>query len=345
MNALRIGFVGLGGICRQRHLPGLLRLPGIELAAVANRSRASAAAAALEFGIPDIHDHWEELVAREDLDAVFIGTWPYMHRTVSIAALESGKHVFCQARMAMNLSEALDMRECARRSGKVAMLCPVPFGLSIDRTIARMLRDGVIGPVRHVSVRSFSGAWTDPEAPMTWRKDHRLSGLNMQTLGMHAEVLHRWFGPTRALSAHTAIHTPARRDTTGEFQEVQIPDQVLINAVMDNGVAAQYVISGVAGVAGDSIDIMGEKGALHYDVDRDLLFHRRAGGTLDPVDILPEDAYDAGRWRVEEDFVRAVREGAEYHPDFEDGVLYMRVVQAVADSAESGETVLLDEED
>ncbi|HPU98500.1 MAG TPA: Gfo/Idh/MocA family oxidoreductase, partial [Candidatus Hydrogenedentes bacterium] len=90
MNTLRIGFVGLGGICRQRHVPGLKKLPGIELRAVANRTRESSEKAAREFGIPVVCDSWQELVARDDIDIVFVGTWPYLHREVSVAALQSG---------------------------------------------------------------------------------------------------------------------------------------------------------------------------------------------------------------------------------------------------------------
>ncbi len=95
MDRVRVGFIGLGGICRDRHVPGLRRIPGVEIVAVANRTRESSERAAAEFAIPKVCDRWEDVIARDDVDAVFIGTWPYMHRDMSIAALEAGKHVFC----------------------------------------------------------------------------------------------------------------------------------------------------------------------------------------------------------------------------------------------------------
>ncbi len=343
MDMLRVGFIGLGGICRQRHVPGLQRIGGVAFVAVANRSRSSAEAAAAEFGIAQVHDNWEEVVARPDIDAVFVGAWPYLHKPVSIAALQAGKHVFCQARMAMNLEEALEMRAAARAAGRVAMLCPVPFGLSVDKTIARLLRDGAIGAPRFVSVQSFTGAWRDPAAPMNWRKDERLSGLNMQTLGMYAEVMHRWFGRTRTVSARAFTHTPRRMDGTGEWREVRIPDQVFVTAEMEGGLAVNYAISGVTAAPREAIDVFGETGSLHYDVPRDELSLARGDGPAEPVEIRPEEAYDVQQWRVEEDFVNAVRAGTEYHPDFEDGVRYMQVVQAVHDSAVSGRAIVLKE--
>ncbi|HNT89427.1 MAG TPA: Gfo/Idh/MocA family oxidoreductase, partial [Candidatus Hydrogenedentes bacterium] len=125
MQQIRIGIVGLGGICRTRHVPGLRKIDGVEIVVVANRSRESGERAAREFDIPEVAESWRDVVAREDIDAVLIGTWPYMHREVSIAALNAGKHVFCQARMAMDYAEAREMRDAARRSSRVAMLCPV----------------------------------------------------------------------------------------------------------------------------------------------------------------------------------------------------------------------------
>ena len=56
-----------------------------------------------------MYDSWEELLEDESLDAVCIGTWPYMHRTLTTAALAAGKHVLCEARMAMSASEAHEM--------------------------------------------------------------------------------------------------------------------------------------------------------------------------------------------------------------------------------------------
>ena len=339
MDAIRIGIVGLGGICRQRHVPGLKKIAGVELVAVANRSRESGEQAAREFGIPEVAKSWEDIVGRDDLDAILIGTWPCMHRAVSMAALESGKHVFCQARMAMDYQEARAMHACAESAGRVAMLCPVPIGLSIDAAILRMLREGALGTVRLVRVQGLYGDCVDPAAPMHWRKDHRLSGLNVMTLGMYAEVINRWFGPARRVMAQTQVFTPTRIDGDGQVQPVKIPDQILFHTLMEGDVAVQYVISGMAPYGRDAIEIHGSEKTLHYDVNPDVLYEIGADGQQTRVSILPEDAYDVENWRVEQDFIDAIRKGKEYHPNFEDGLRYMQVVQAVHDSAATGRAI------
>jgi predicted dehydrogenase len=340
---IRLGIIGLGGICRDRHLPGFRRISGVKIQAVANRTRASAERAAGEFGVPDVCDAWQDIIAREDINVVLIGTWPYLHCEASVAALKAGKHVFCQARMARNRQEAELMYDAAVVSGKVAGLCPVPIGMRYDRVMERLLRENVLGNVRYVSVRSFNGAWVDASNPMTWRKDHRLSGLNMQTLGMYIEVIHRWFGNTRKVSAETFLYTDERRDESGGYVPVHIPDQITANTVLNTDMPVQYVISGVSGIADDTIDIYGDRAALHYEVNSDYLFMRQDGG-MELIQPQPAEEYDLDNWTVEQDFVLAIRNGIPYHPDFADGLRYMRVLQAIYDSAESGKRIELSQE-
>lgn len=340
METLRIGFIGLGNICRERHVPGLLRLRGVELYAVANRTLESSQRASCEFNIPHVYTDWRQIIEDTNVDIVFIGAWPYLHGEASIAALESGKHVFCQARMAMNAREARAMHEAAKQSGKVAGLCPVPFGLHVGETVQRTLRAGDIGPVRFVQVRSFNDTWVLPDTVITWRKDHRLSGLNVQTLGMYVEVIHRWFGWTSKVSADTFIYTSERRENSGNRLRVEVPDQVIVNTVVGADLPVSYAISGMISPAMESIDIYGEKGSLHYSVSRDTLHRVQAGGMV-RIDIPSNEAYDVANWRVEADFMHAVREGTPYHPDFYDGLRYMQVVDAVHHAAMDGRQVML----
>src|SRR5437764_8892274 len=116
---IRVGFVGAGNNTRRHHIPKLVAQPGVELVAVANRSKESGERVAREFGIGRTHDHWRDVVAAEDIDAICIGTWPYLHCEVTVAALERGKHVLCEARMAMNAAEGRRMLEAARRAPRL----------------------------------------------------------------------------------------------------------------------------------------------------------------------------------------------------------------------------------
>ncbi|HIM38052.1 MAG TPA: Gfo/Idh/MocA family oxidoreductase, partial [Dehalococcoidia bacterium] len=126
--SVRIGLIGAGKNTRERHIPGFQSVEGVEIAAVANRSMQSGRQVADQFNIPQVYGNWQELLEDDSLDAVCIGTWPYMHRTLTLAALESGKHVLCEARMATNAAEAQDMLDASREKPElVAQIVPSPM--------------------------------------------------------------------------------------------------------------------------------------------------------------------------------------------------------------------------
>jgi len=120
-----------------------------------------------------------------------------------------------------------------------------------------------------------------------------------------------------------------------------VPDQILFHTEMRAGFPIQYAFSGVVFHGTDEIEVYGSKATLRYDVAADILLGARAGEPFAPVLIAPQDAYDVKNWRVEQDFISAIRHGTEYHPNFDDGLRYMQVIQAVFDSAASGLRIAL----
>src|SRR6202045_228821 len=131
---LRIGIVGAGAIVRDRHLPGLKKHPEVEIVAVSNSTYESAEKFCQE-NAPHATPmaNWADLLSVPEIDIIWIGTPPYMHSAVTVSALEAGKHVFCQPRMAMDRVEAEEMLAASKRYPElVTMLCPPPFGMRAD---------------------------------------------------------------------------------------------------------------------------------------------------------------------------------------------------------------------
>ena len=336
---LRIGIVGAGNIVRTRHLPGLKKHPDVEIVAVSNSAYESSEKFCRE-NVPGATPikNWPELVSLSDIDIVWIGTPPYMHSAVTISALEAGKHVFCQARMSMDLAEAEEMLAASKRYPElVTMLCPPPFGLRGDLMVKKILAENYIGGPYHVRLQSFTSNYLDPSAPAHWRQKIEISGLNILTLGIYVEVLHRWLGDITGVFAREKIIYPVR-----EGYEVIIPDLITVLCSFENGAEGVLEFSGINALTqGDRLEIYGSAGTMTYDFSSNVVQAGKVGDrALHVVDVPPELE---GEWRVEEDFLAAVKSKGRVrpHPTFEDGVRYMRVVQAVADSRARNEWVAI----
>jgi predicted dehydrogenase len=342
---VRVGIIGAGANTKSRHIPGLQAISGVEIVSVANRSPESTAAVADEFGIPKRPATWQELVADPELDAVVIGTWPYMHKTMVITALEAGKHVMTEARMAMDASEAKDMLAAAQKHpGQVTQIVPSPMTLQYDATIQRLVREGALGQLLRVDVRGCTGAALDESKPLHWRQMAEFSGLNIMTLGIFYEAVRRWVGDATEVMAMGKTHVKARVDpATGAQHHLKIPDHIDVLGTLPSGAQLHLLVSDVLvgkGRPAAEFWIYGSEADLHYTLG--------PGGGLtickhgaDPEPVTPDNGV-GGAWRVEEEFVSVIR-GQEKisHTRFEDGVCYMEFTEAVWKSMQGAGAVQL----
>ncbi len=335
---LRVGLIGAGGNMRERHMPGFRAIPGVEVITVANRTPESGQAFAEEWNIPRIAENWGAVIDDEQVDAVCVGTWPYMHAPITIAALEAGKHVLCEARMAMNSVEAHRMLEVARaRPGQVAQLVPAPLTFAFDATIIGMIAAGEIGDVIAVDARlAADSAFPDWDSPLHWRQDRTLSGNNIMSMGIWYESLIRWVGPARTVQAVGQSVVKHRKDVRGRRVAMPIPDYIDIIGELEQGGQLRMCVTTVAGHVPAPVDILvyGTQGTLRLCQTAggamELFVGRRDDAGLKPVSIAPEQR---GGWRVEEEFVQAIRTGSPVTlTDFATGVHYMEWTDAVTRS-------------
>ena len=338
-NTIRVGIIGAGGNTTSRHIPGLQAIEGVEIIGVCNRSQESSQRVADQFGIPKTYGGWQEAIADADTNAIVIGTWPYMHCRATIAALEADKHVMCEARMAMNAREAHQMRAVShQKTHLIAQIVPSPMTLRVDNTIKRLIADGYIGDVLAVEARA-GGAFLDSEAPLQWRQDFDLSGLNIMSMGIWYEALIRWVGEATRIMAMGKTFVKMRPDADGVMRSVRIPEHIDVVGDLECGAQLHIQVSNVAGLAGaPEVYVFGSNGTLQFSGNR-LYGGQKGDAELTEIDI-PES--EAGAWRVEEEFVNAIRgEEVITHTDFETGVKYMEFTEAVTLSMQSGNTITL----
>jgi len=338
---IRVGIIGAGGIVGSTHIPGLRRMPGVEIVAVANRSLESSRRAADEFDIPRAYGDWQELLAADGIDAVLIGTWPYMHRTITLAALDSGRHVLCQARMANNAAEAREMLAASRRHPDlVCQLVPSSSGYSIDIAMLTLVGSGRLGEILSVEVQRLQRGFANFGGELDWRHNPEFSGINVLNVGAIYESMLRWLGPGDRVMAMTRVHVPTRRDEQGAQRAATIPDHVEVLYELANGAPVHMKFSETTGLSrGNDTWIFGSEGTIHVDNANNIFVGRRGDRELAAFPNPPEGQ---ARHRVEEEFINAIR-GIEpvTMNTFEIGVAYMEWTEAIYRSAESGVVVNL----
>ena len=337
MQRVRIGFVGAGGNTRLKHIPGFRALAGVELVAVANRSLASAEKVAREFGIGRAAADWRAVVEAPDVDAVCIGTWPNTHAELTIAALRAGKHVLCEARMARNTAEAGAMlAEASRRPELVTQIVPSPYTLRFDAKVKELLAAGVLGDLREVQATFTGGQFARADAPMSWRLDREISGVNTLSLGIFYEVFLRWLDrEPEWVAADAAVFTPRRGDEAGAPREVGTPESLTVLGRYDAATRLVMHFSGVeAAKPRGEFRLNGSKACLWLDVLGKELWLAGNGRTAEKIEVpaLPDDG-----WNVEADFIASIRTGAPVRlTDFATGLRYMRFTEAVWKSWNAG---------
>lgn len=340
-DTIRVGIVGAGGIVGSTHIPGLRRMPGVEIVAVANRSLESSRRAAQEFGIARPYPDWQALLAADDIDAVLIGTWPYMHRNITLAALESGRHVLCQARMANDSAEAREMLAASKRHPNlVCQLVPTSGSYRIDRALQTLLADGTVGDVLSAEIQMLQRGFASFDGELDWRHDPEFSGINVLNVGGTYESAMRWLGPGTNVMAMTRVQIPTRRDESGAQRTATIPDHVEVLYELESGAPVHMKFSETTGLSrGNDIWIYGSEGTIHVDNDQNIFVGRRGDRALAPYPNPPEAQ---AKHRVEEAFINAIR-GLEPVTlnTFEIGVQYMEWTEAIYRSAQARRAVSL----
>lgn len=337
--SIRVGVIGAGANTTSRHIPGLQAIEGVEIVSVCNRSKESGERVAKQFGISQVYTNWLDLIEADDTDAIMIGTWPYMHARLVLAALDADKHVLCEARMAMNASEAHEMLAAAQTNPHLtAQIVPSPMTLGVDKTIQRLLAEGYLGDLLAIDAR-VGGTFLDEESPLHWRQDFDLSGYNTMTMGIWYEAIMRWAGHANRVTAFTKTFVKMRHNAEGELKSVRVPEHIDVLADMVCGAQLHLQVSAVTGLVGTpEVYLFGSRGTLRFNQNK-LYGGQRDAKELAEITI---PAHEKGGWRVEEEFINAIR-GKEpvTHTTFEDGVKYMEFTEAALRSAADGMAINL----
>ncbi|MEU3292569.1 Gfo/Idh/MocA family oxidoreductase [Streptomyces longwoodensis] len=148
-DSVRWGILATGGIAAA-FTADLIDLPDAEVVAVASRSEASARAFGERFGIPRAYGDWTSLAKDADIDVVYVATPHAAHRAAAGLCLEAGRNVLCEKPFTLNVREAGELVDLARREGRFLMEAMWMYCNPMVRRLKQLVDDGAIGEVRTV---------------------------------------------------------------------------------------------------------------------------------------------------------------------------------------------------
>jgi 1,5-anhydro-D-fructose reductase (1,5-anhydro-D-mannitol-forming) len=329
MKTLRWGLAGASDIAATRMIPAMRRL-GHQITGVSSATEGHAAEYAQQHDIAYYTSSFDQLVAREDVDAVYVSSINRLHYSQTLRAAAVGKHVLCEKPVALNLADAWSMVRACEEAGVV-------FGVNhhlpcsgTHREIRRLVASGAIG--QPLGVRVFHAVQL-PERLATWRLTDPAAGAGVPLdITVHdAAVLNGLLGqPVDAVALSTR---------QGHW-DAAVDDAIMTVIRYAGDVLAQTHDAFTVRFAGTGLEVHGTEGSI---VARDVMTQDPVGSVLlrdssGERDLDIPDRRDLYEVALEE-FACAVQEKGQPAVTGIDGVRALAVALAVQEAAGAGARV------
>jgi UDP-N-acetyl-2-amino-2-deoxyglucuronate dehydrogenase len=341
---LTFGLIGCGAISTQ-HVEAITALPGARLGAVASASMERARAAGERWGVPWTTDV-DELLARDDLDAISITTPSGLHAGQALAALGAGRHVLVEKPLALSVADA----DAVIAGGRSAGLTVGTISQRRFEPVIRAARATVVqGALGRVTMIIAEGLYHRPQSyydSAPWRGTIALDGGVLMNQAIHMVDLVRWFGgPVDSVAAHVATLGHAMEAEDAASVSLRFASGAVGEIVATTTVTPEFPAElRVYGDAGH-VRIVGEAVA-EWDVPG---VAAPSAGTDTPGDGADAPSASTATWgttavgyaRQYTDYVAAVRERRPPFVSGEDGRNAVELVTAAYESSRTSRAVEL----
>jgi predicted dehydrogenase len=266
---IRVGIIGASmrnGWARDAHIPALSALPEFEITAVSTSRQETADETAKHFGIPHAFADPYKMVRHPDVDLVSICVRVPFHHQLGMAALNAGKHLYCEWPLAATTEQAQQMRDLAVRKGFHHMAGLQARAAPAFNRVRDLVAEGYVGKVLSCTMIITTPAWgTEFTLDWAYMADRSSGNTLMTSPGGHSiDALCYCLGEFKELSGVLANQRQRIKIVeTGETIQMTAPDQVLISGVLQSGaVASVHLKGGTANGTGFLFEIHGTEGAL-----------------------------------------------------------------------------------
>jgi predicted dehydrogenase len=343
-----VGLIGTG-FARSAQAPAFLACEGAELVAVCSGRREKARETAEEWGIKHVCDDYQELIALDEVSLVVVSAPPDLHHSMTLAALDGGKHVICEKPMALNAGEAREM--AGRAASRPDQLAIIDHELRFNPTWRRMkelIESGFLGELHHVEMLVSSGFRHSLQRPWNWWSQRSAGGGLLGALGSHAiDAIHWMFGEIEAVSSVVETIITERKETeSGEMRPNETDDycSFLIRFAPRHRRPSHGVVQLSALYASggkNRFTAVGSEGTLMMDGDEALLgaqgYNKQFEDLSLPdrareVAVVPDNIWARSFYHLAREVVQALREERTeiaHVATFTDGLNCQEVIDAV----------------
>jgi predicted dehydrogenase len=355
MKSEKIGVALVGtGFGQKVHLPALLSNPHIEVRAVYHRDLDRANAIAHSHGIPNACTTIEEIISRNDIQAVSISTPPFLHYEMAKAALNAGKHIFLEKPTTLNATQASELYSIATQKNLAATMNFEFRYIPSWQRLSELLKENYIGNVRYAKIDWLVSSRADATRPWNWYAQKDQGGGALGAIGSHAFDYIMWLmGDIKRVSARLSTSIIQRPDPTANHQlkAVTADDTCNILLELDGQIPVQVCLSSVAMQGrGHFVEIYGDRGTLILGSDnqKDYVHGFKLLGSQNnqplqeleiPDRLAFAKTYEDGRIapiaRVVDQWVHSIRTGETNSPSLREGVASQIIMDACHQSNET----------
>ena len=358
MSTLNVAIIGCGGITLQNHLPGLALCPDTRVQALCDADPATLERARQQVAAPVVTTRFEDVVGRDDVQAVIIATPNDTHVPIARAAIAAGKHVLCEKPLALSAAEAWSLAQTAERAGVRHMTAFTYRFVPAMRYLRDLVRRGDLGQPYHYRSCRLQDWGT---RGLGWRqiKRHAGTGELGDMLSHRIDFAHLLVGPMARLVAQLKRIHPVRGGAASELDD-------WVGVLADFRCGATGVLESSKLASGrneswrslDSVEINGSERSFVFVTGQwnQLQTGRVGGPGLEPLPVPEEywrwpgsprdpragDPLVTFRYDQTWEFVSAIREQRPCVPDFFDGARVQSVMDAAVASAVSRQWVELE---
>jgi predicted dehydrogenase len=336
---ISVGLAGAGWPTWQ-HIKGFRKIDGVEVSALCDTNAQRLAEIAAEYEIPHTYTSFDEMLAKEPLQAVSVCTPNYLHESMTVKALEHGLHVLCEKPMATTSAEARTMADAAKRSGKILMIAHMMRFHPNAMLLNKMLDQGELCElyflrawwIRRNGIPGMGGWFT--------QKD-KSGGGALIDIGVHILDLALWFmgfPEARAVTGSFGDRFAHRGKGAmsyglveeGESPRCDVEDFAVAHALFDNDRSLFLQCSWASHIKeyDQGLELWGDRGGARLVQDGTELevYTEREGVPLDLRPRAPEGNPFDGETRH---FIECIRKGRAPLCLPEEGVKTMELIERI----------------